>query len=184
MACLVLLAIAPYYRGLHADDELFFECGYLACFDAIALGCLSALFVARFKIDGLIARALRWVAAAGIAVFYLRGIRGNEVWGFSLVALCTALYVVGSARDAGRSFATGRATAFMRWFGRHSYELYLFHIIVLASMRNVWDKHTLPAAAWLPWLMLFVTISALAAMLVARFVSEPANRALRKRLNA
>lgn len=184
IGCLVLVAVAPYYRSLHADDELFFECGYLACFDAIALGCLSALLVARFKIDGVTARVSRWVAGVGVAVFYLRGIDGHEVWGFSLVALSTALYVVASARDDRSRFAIGRATALIRWFGRHSYELYLFHIIALALMRNVWDKHTLPAAGWLPWFVLFVAASALVAMLVARFVSEPANRALRQRFNA
>lgn len=182
VACLVLVAIGPYYRSLHTDEELFYECGYLACFDAIALGCLTAMFVARVRIDGAKARVLRTAAGLGIVVFYLRGIGTHEVWGFSGIAVCTAIYIACSVRDERSFLATARATGFVRWFGRHSYELYLFHIVVLALMRNVWDKKTLPAAMWTPWFALFIAASALAAMLVARYVSEPANRAIRARL--
>jgi len=182
VVCVVLVAIGPYYRSLHTDEELFYECGYLACFDAIALGCLSAMLVSRFKLEGGGAKALRIAGGAGIAGFYLWGIGGHEVWGFTLVALSTALYIVGSVRDEQATFAASRATAFVRWFGRHSYELYLFHIVVLALMRNVWDKKTLPAALWVPWFALFIGAAALAGMLVSRYVSEPANRAIRARL--
>ncbi|HUQ11362.1 MAG TPA: acyltransferase [Steroidobacteraceae bacterium] len=181
LGCLALVVAAPIYRGLHADDELFFECGYLANFDAIAMGVLVAFIAARRKIDGTPAKLLRVAGGLGIAVFYLRGIDGHEVSGFSLVALCTALYLAGSVRDDGASFATGRLTAFVRWFGRHSYELYLFHIVVLALARNACDRDDLPAWAWLPWMLLYVGVSALAAMVVSRWLSEPANRAIRRR---
>lgn len=183
-ACLALIVIGPYYRSLHTDEELFYECGYLANFDAIAMGCLVAFFTARKKIDGGMARALRIIGGIGIVVFYLRGIGGHEVSGFTLVAFFTAVYLLGSVRDNHTGFATARATGFVRWLGRHSYELYLFHIIVLALFRNAWDRNELPAAAWVPWMLLYIGVSAVAAMCVARWISEPANRAIRKRLNA
>jgi peptidoglycan/LPS O-acetylase OafA/YrhL len=182
IGCLALIVIGPIYRGMHTDDELFYECGYLANFDAIAMGVLVAFLAARHKIDGGRAKLLRIAGGLGVVVFYLRGIDGHEVSGFSLVAFCTALYLAGSVRDDRASFATGRLTAFVRWFGRHSYELYLFHIVVLALARNAWDRNDLPAAAWLPWMLLYVGVSALVAMVVARWLSEPANRAIRRRL--
>jgi len=182
--CLCLIVIAPIYRHAHADNELFFECGYLACFDAIAMGCLTAFLMRQFKPEGTVSTVLRAVACIAFTIIYLRGIDTHEATSFSLIALCTALYLVASVRDERASVATGRGTGFIRWLGRHSYELYLFHIVVLALMRNVWDKRTLPAAAWTPWLALFLASSALVAMLVARFVSEPANRAIRSRLDA
>jgi peptidoglycan/LPS O-acetylase OafA/YrhL len=184
IGCLVLIALGPVYRSMHTDNELFYECGYLANFDAIAMGCLVAFLMRRYRLDGRRARVLRAVAGIGIVVFYLRGIESHETWGFSLVAACTALYLVASVTDDAVGFATARATAFVRWFGRHSYELYLFHIVVLALCRNVWDKHTLPAAAWAPWFALYLGASALAAMAVSRFLSEPANRAIRARFIA
>ena len=48
-------------------------------------------------------------------------------------------------------------------------------------MRNVVDKAGLGYAERLPWLALFLAATALAAALVARTVSEPANAALRRR---
>jgi peptidoglycan/LPS O-acetylase OafA/YrhL len=181
VGCFALIVAGPVYRSMHTDNELFYECGYLANFDAIAMGCLVAMLMTQFKLDGAKARLLRIFSGAGIVFFYLRGIENHEISGFSLVAFCTALYLVASVRDPAASFATSRATAFVRWFGRHSYELYLFHIIVLALCRNFWDKRTLPEIAWTPWFALYIAGSATVAMLVARYVSEPANRAIRNR---
>lgn len=180
-ACLILIALAPLYRSSHSDDELFFECGYLACFDAIAMGCLTALLASQYKPDATHATVMRVIAGACFTVIYLRGIYTHEIWGFSMIALCAAVYLTGSFNDGASGLATGRMTRFVRWFGRHSYELYLFHIIVLAALRNLLDRKDLPAIAWLPWLALFLCLSALIAMLVARFISEPANRAIRHR---
>jgi peptidoglycan/LPS O-acetylase OafA/YrhL len=182
VGCVALIVIGPLYRAQHTDDELFYECGYLANFDAIAMGVLVAFLSARHRIDGARAKWLRIAGGLGVVGFYLRGIAGHEVSGFSLVAFSTALYLAGSVRDDAAGFATGRWTAWVRWFGRHSYELYLFHIVVLALARNAWDRNDLPAAAWLPWLLLYVGVSALVAMAVARWLSEPANRAIRRRL--
>lgn len=184
LGCAALIVLGPVYRSLHTDNELFYECGYLANFDAIAMGCLVAMLMTRFQLVGARAQALRMLAGAGLVVFYLRGIEHHEVWGFSLIALCTALYLIASVRDPKASFAGSRATAIVRWFGRHSYELYLFHIIVLALARNAWDRKTLPELAWAPWLGLYVAASALVAMLVARYLSEPANQAIRSRLRS
>ena len=49
----------------------------------------------------------------------------------------------------------------------HACELYLFHLIVLAVMRNLLARQEVTHAMRLPWLALFVA------------VSEPANRVLR-----
>ena len=52
-------------------------------------------------------------------------------------------------------------------------------MIVLAVMRNFLTRAEVTYAMRLPYLVLFVALSALVAMLVSRYVSEPANRALR-----
>lgn len=178
--CLVLIAYAPIYRVQHISDELFWECGYFACFDAIAAGCLTALAATRWRMTGILARVVRTGACIAFASIYLRGIDGHEVFGFTLIALCTAVYLLASVNDNALGLASSRFTQGLRWMGRHSYELYLFHIIVLALMRNVIDRADLPAAAWLPWLVLFLVVSALAAKLIAKWVSEPANAMIRR----
>jgi peptidoglycan/LPS O-acetylase OafA/YrhL len=188
IVCLGLIVYGPIYRSQHLGNEIFYMYGYFACFDAIAIGCLTALLSRQVRITQPVAALLRVIAGIALCVVYLRGIAGNEIFGFSLIALCSALFLFGSsAVDASTGktskwdISAAKLTSPLRWLGRHSYELYLFHIIVLAAMRNLLDKTELSYWARLPWLMLFLLLSAILAALVARYVSEPANRAIRQR---
>lgn len=185
-ACLAAIAIGPLYRSAHADDELFFMVGYAACFDAIAFGVLAALLAQTVPPPARAARTIGVAGAFALAAAYLAGIGGHEVFGFSAVAACAALIVwATSAAGAGASagWAAARAFAPLRWAGRHSYELYLFHIVVLALMRDVLPRDQLGFAWKLPWLLVFIAASALVAQVVARCFSEPINAALRRRFD-
>jgi peptidoglycan/LPS O-acetylase OafA/YrhL len=68
------------------------------------------------------------------------------------------------------------------WFGQHSYELYLFHIVLLAGMQTLLPPKTTAAAMKPLWLLFFLGISSIAAWAIARFYSEPMNHGMRKRL--
>lgn len=184
LVCLVTIVAGPIYRAVHADNEILYMYGYLACFDAIAIGCLTAMAAPRVRLGTSWRRVLRVVSAVALATVYLRGIGGNEALGFTMIALASAAFLLASANDTAPGWCTGRASAALRWLGRHSYEVYLFHIIVLAALRNVVTKEQLGYDARLPWLLVFLALSALAAALVARYVSEPANAALRRRFMA
>lgn len=177
--CVVAIVVGPWYRSLHTGNEIYFMYGYFACFDAIAFGCLTALLARAVVLPPAAKRVLRVVAGAALAVIYLRGIGGHEVFGFSMIALAVAAILLGAHGDVKAGWTTGRLGAPIRWAGRHSYEIYLFHIIVLAAMRNVTTKAELSYAMRLPWLLVFLSTSAVVAMLVSRYVSEPANTALR-----
>ncbi|MGK5062000.1 acyltransferase family protein [Janthinobacterium sp. LB3P112] len=178
LLCGVAMVAGPVYRSLHADNEIYFMYGYIACFDAIAIGCLTALLTQHWQPGARAGQLLRWLAGLALAALYVRGIGGHEVFGFSAISLASAAFIVGATARQGAS--QGRPGP-LQWLGRHSYELYLFHIIILAAMRNVVDKAGLAYAERLPWLALFLAATALAAALVARYVSEPANTALRQR---
>jgi len=56
--------------------------------------------------------------------------------------------------------------------------------VVLGLMRDALPRDQLGYAAELPWLRAFFAASALVAALVARYFSEPANAALRRRSRA
>ena len=76
--------------------------GYLACFDAIAIGCLTALLTQDVRLAPRPGRLLRWLSGIALAALYVRGIGGHEVFGFSWIAMASAAYIVGSTVfDAG-----------------------------------------------------------------------------------
>ena len=103
----------------------------------------------------------------------------NIYWSLSVEeALCSALLLLGAFNSAQQK-SIRLPTRILCWFGRHSYELYLFHIIVLAAMRDIVPKESLSPMLKLPLLALFVLLSALVAGAVARFYAEPLNRRLR-----
>ncbi|AMO94577.1 acyltransferase family protein [Collimonas fungivorans] len=177
---ILAIVIGPVYRSFHASDEIYFMYAYAACFDAVAFGCCAALFAARNRLQGKAGALIQLAAACLVAVTYLRGIIGHEVFGFSLVAAGTAVLLAGSGSRATPAWLRrNRLLAGVRWLGRHSYELYLFHIIVLGLMRSFIPRGTMAYGYKLPLLTLFLAISAIVAGLVARFYSEPVNAWLR-----
>jgi peptidoglycan/LPS O-acetylase OafA/YrhL len=182
--CVALVVAGPIYRSAHADIELFFMYGYFACFDAIALGCLTALLRQRFELQGMANRIATLAAAIALTLTYFIGIDGHEAIGFSAIALSTSVLLLTSPTDSGATWSSARIMLPLRWLGRHSYELYLFHIIVLACMRDLVSRDVLGEALKLPWLMLFIALSAGVAAAVSHLFSEPANRALRRRFQA
>lgn len=178
LLCGAAIVAGPVYRSLHADNEIYFMYGYLACFDAIAIGCLTALLAQNVRLGARSARWLRLLSGLALALLYVRGIGGHEIFGFTWIAVASAAFITGSV-VAGP--ARQQRPGPLQWLGRHSYELYLFHIIVLAGMRNVVDKAGLAYAERLPWLALFLAATAVAAALAARYVTGPANAAIRRR---
>jgi peptidoglycan/LPS O-acetylase OafA/YrhL len=72
-------------------------------------------------------------------------------------------------------------TAFIRWYGRNSYEVYLTHMMVvfpIFTLARRLDPHD--RLAPLTYLVVLIG-SGLLGALIARYFSEPLNRTLRKR---
>lgn len=181
--CLSAIALAPWYRALHRDDEIYYLYAYPACFDAIAIGCLTALASARLAVSERLLRPLRWFCGVSMAVVYVVGFDGHEAFGFTLLALFAAplLFKAFDAKGAAPLSPWLRPLA---WFGTHSYELYLYHIIVLGILREILPRSAVSAAWQLPLLALFIALSALVAWTSARYFAEPVNAYLRRALIA
>ncbi len=166
IACALLVVAGPIYRAFHVERELDYLYGYPACFDAIALGCLTALATPHLKLHSRGATLLTVLAATALAVVHYRGIGGNEVWGFSGIALCTSVILAMNISDTETMVRHGWRRVIrapleaLRWMGRHSYELYLFHIIVLGIMRDLVVRDELPRMWKLPWMLVFFVLSA------------------------
>jgi peptidoglycan/LPS O-acetylase OafA/YrhL len=181
LIAIAFIAIAPAYRWLHRDDENYFLYGYLACFDQIAIGCLAALLAVRMKDgSGTSRKAGAVVCAIALAYFYLQGFQDHEAFGFTCLALATAGLLIGVANLEIGKLGT-RLMAPLSWIGAHSYELYLFHLIVLGIFFEIWPKSSLDFAMKLPLMALFFAVSMTVAALAGRFVGDPLNRYLRRR---
>jgi len=185
---LAAIVAGPIYRSFNSHNEIRFLYGYLACFDAIAMGCIVAVAVRNVKAGWMIQpirMIMQLVSLLFMTWIFLRaGIDTVPVWGTSLMALGAAvfLYAEGACNAAEGSSMADKLVSPIAWFGKHSYELYLFHIVLLAGMRSIPMTHTLSPESKPFWFVVFVGCSAVVAWGIARFYSEPLNRRLRARL--
>lgn len=180
--CCALIVIAPLARASHAGGVRWNEYGYLACMDAIAMGCLISLHGNKIRLSLRDARAVR-ILGSGLMLLvtiyhpplvYLLHPTGLD---FTLLAAGTALFLLTMPNSTSEG---SRYLEPLRWFGRNSYEIYLTHVFVLAgpvvlmSEGRITDQHatmTIPAIA---------AAAGVLGWLVARYYSEPLNAWLRR----
>lgn len=174
------LVVGPAYRWMHSDDELFFMYGNLACVDMLVFGCAAAMAATLVTWTAMTRRALALLSFGAMVWVYMQGIDGNEAFGATLLGLATAIFLVAVSRLSPGAMAH-RVGGPLAWFGSHSYELYLFHIVVLGIMGEVMPRAAMTPEHKLPMLVLFFVLSAGLAWAVARFYGDPLNRRLRAR---
>lgn len=179
---IVIIIVGPLYRAAHQGDEGGFLYGYLACFDGIAIGCCTALLARRIPMRGLAATILQALTVAAMTFLYLyRPIGQTNVLGVTAIALGTAVLLLGAHyRPSGSVLGHSRVLAGLRWFGRLSYELYLFHLIVLGGLRTMFPPGVVVGDEKLALLTAFFLLSAALGVAVARLYAEPLNRGIRR----
>jgi peptidoglycan/LPS O-acetylase OafA/YrhL len=183
---IAFLIIGPFART-SAFNEIWKDDSYLGGVDAIALGCLTAMLVhaLRTRRKQLSQVWLVLTQLSGAALLLLIGIAPHWDWmrpignlglvGTSL-AIGTCLVM---AATVLRGIEGSRWTAPVRWFGRHSYEVYLTHefVVIWTVLLYVrWQHGPLPL-----WFVAILVLSAALGALVARYFTEPLNARLRSR---
>ena len=181
---LLLLALSiPVVRaGIHGN-EIWSENNTLQGMAAIATGVLAALLVRRWP--SMRPSTVRWMFALGVAGLLAVYFAGTQLWHslrFKTMLVLTfsaaALVIASHWRAVAATTRPLRAFAWLRSFGRLSYEIYLTHMFV------VWlvvDRFTASGAdlrlglAWYPPVLLGAWALG---WLVARFVSAPLERAV------
>jgi peptidoglycan/LPS O-acetylase OafA/YrhL len=179
------VAVGPFARTvLTHGNETWKEYSYLGGMDAIALGCLTALLVARFRFP----RAGLWISVAlGVVLmafclcFSLRA----DAWGLDRTGLDMTVLAVGTclviAAVAQTNWNGPRALSPLLRIGERSYEVYLTHMFVVFGAFQLFVMAGKPMKA-VPVLFLCVIVAAgLLGELVARFYSEPLNQWIRER---
>ncbi len=184
---LAFVALGPFARTvwLHGNP-VWQEYSYLGGMDAIALGCLTAIFVARGR---RFARpALLAIGGAGVG--FLAFVLAHPFWvrfmayprnglDMTIIALGTCMVIITAAQTQWRS---PRVLAPFLLLGRRSYEIYLTHMFVVFALLHIFLAADKPMIGVPVFFLGVIFLGALLGELVARFYSEPMNRWLRKRL--
>ncbi|WP_269501759.1 acyltransferase family protein [Burkholderia sp. IMCC1007] len=174
-----IIAIGPVYRFTHAGDEGGFLYAYFACFDGIAIGCCTALLAERARWQWLAATPVQLIVAVAMAALYLAWpIAESHVAGVTAMALGTAALLIGAHAESGQ--ANRRMLAPLRWSGRLSYELYLFHLIVLGTLRTFWPPSATHGDGKLLLLIAYLTLSAAVSAAIARGIATPLERVVKR----
>lgn len=177
---LLLMICGPVYRYIHRDNELFYMYGYLGCFDAIAYGCLAAVLYNSNKIKVLQHNLIQSTAAIILIVTYMLGIHNHETFGFSIIAMMTAILLLGNKRALiPQNIVFKAINRFIGFLGRMSYELYLFHIIILGVMRQFLTAASLSNGQLTYLYFAFFGLSVFVAWLCYKYYSEPLNNKIR-----
>jgi peptidoglycan/LPS O-acetylase OafA/YrhL len=181
----VFVLIGPFGRTvLTHGNETWQEYSYLGGMDAIALGCLTALFLNGRTLARSVLIAL---TATGSSLLILCLCFSIEVYrlgldnaglGMTWLALGTCMLLAAASQTRWQA---PRLLNPILAYGRRSYEIYLTHMFVVFFGFNLFIQrgHSLRLVP-----LLFVAVIALAGLLghiVGHFYSEPANLWLRTR---
>jgi peptidoglycan/LPS O-acetylase OafA/YrhL len=179
------VVIGPFGRTVLAHGNgTWEEYSYLGGMDAIALGCLTALFVARFRCS----RRVLWtlgVVGAGLVTFILGFSLLAYQWGLgryglemTLLAIGTCLCIVVFAQTA---FTAPRVLWPLLKIGQYSYEIYLTHMFVVFAFFALFLNAGKQMRFVPPLFIAVVLVSAALGAIVAELYSDPMNRLLRTR---
>ena len=182
---MVFVVLGPFARTVWShDNDVWQEYSYLGGMDAIALGCLTALILARTELSRTTVR-LAGVFGAALLALCLCFTHQTAAWGLestgldmSLVGVATCMIIAAAAKSGWRSTTVLRPLIAL---GRCSYEIYLTHMFVVFAGFGLFVAAGKPMGA-VPLLFAAVILTAgLLGALVARLYSEPSNRWLRRR---
>jgi len=174
-----LIVAGPLYRLANQGDSEAWLYGYLACFDAIAIGCCAAVLSQRQVWPALRQPFVRPLAGIAMAGLYLAWpISQSNVLGTSAMALGSAMLLLG--RPEVPPSSPGLARRLLKRCGRDCYEIYLLHLLVLGLLRSWLPPAQYQGHTRFGLLLLFFVGSSLLGTLVSRNYSTPLNRGLRQ----
>ena len=184
------VVLGPFGRTVLAHGNgVWQEYSYVGGMDAIALGCLTALFLASHHSSlSRFIRPVIWVVGGlggALIIFSLCFSMQAGKWGLghngldmSIIALGACMVIAAAAETQWRS---PRVVTPLLLLGRRSYEVYLTHMFVVLGLFSLFVSAGKPVAAVSVLFIVVIIISGLAGELVARFYSEPMNRWIRSR---
>lgn len=182
---LLLIALGPFSRVLNAGQSPWEDYAYLSCMDGIAFGCLAAFGAARLRPGARLRAGARVVGvAAMLLVVVFRGAAaslGLIPLGLNVTLLQLGVALLLFGLNASASGQVRGASAPLRYVGRCSYEIYLFHMFAVTWGAQAFVGMHLGREWLATWYALELLASVALGAAVARGYSEPINAWLRER---
>ncbi len=185
-ALLLALALSlPITRAALDGNEIWQEKAYLPGMAAIATGVLAALLAAK-KPPAWIASCARIAGACGLSIV---GFAGTELWhaignGYMLVLTLSAASLILGLHWHHTTAPARRPLPGLGWLrsmGRYSYEIYLTHMFVVFAVVGALRAAGEDQRGGVWWHLQAGVLCWLLGALVARYFSDPCERALRRR---
>ena len=178
---LAVIAYAPYFRALHFGEESgAYLYHYFSSFDGIAIGCLTAMYAQHFKAAIYNPKVIVAVTAFLMtALYFYAPIKEVSTWGISVFALLTALLILCFTQDLKVKPISYTARSLV-WIGQRSYEMYLFHLIVLGLMKVVYFPKETVAAEKLMLLPVYFIAVFILSWAIEKYYSPPLNLKIRQ----
>lgn len=176
----ILIILGPLYRSFYVNNEIVALYANFSCFDAIAIGCCTAIVAGKIYIPKKSHQVMRGGAILlMLTVYFYSSIMLNVVFGVSLMALGAAIFIIAAVSDRTTTKVSSIPSKIIQWFGINSYELYLFHIIILALMKEIYEPAALSNYGKLAWFIIFLSVSALFSHMISMLYSRPMNKITR-----
>ena len=180
----VFVVLGPFGRTvLTHGNEVWHEYSYLGSMDAIALGSLTAIILARVRLR----RNALWSLAligSGLVLFILMFSIKAASWGLDKSGLDMTVLAVGTCMLIAVAAETrwGSPAPFtpLRWLGLRSYEIYLSHMFIVVAIFGIYRRSGKPLQAIPAVFLAVIALASVLGDLVARFYSEPMNHLIRR----
>jgi len=179
---LAIIAYAPYFRSLHFGQESgAYLYHYFSSFDGIAIGCLTALYTHNFyKILPFKNIIISVISLLMIALYFYAPIKDISTWGISIFAVLTAILLLCFSQTQ-KAQTQSSFVKIMVWIGQRSYEMYLFHLIILGLFKVIYfPKETLPIEK-LTLLPLYFVLVFILSWAIEKYYSSPLNLMIRNK---
>lgn len=183
---LIVLALSlPWTRAALADNEIWQEKAYLPGMAAIAAGVLGALIVQRWR--SVPRGAVAMLGVVGALGLYVVMFEDKWLWqaihnGSMLVLTGAALCLVLASAWSRSHRAPWPGLGWLRSWGRLSYEIYLTHMFVVYSVVRMYKAAGGDISLGFLWYLPALPLCWLLGKGLEHFVSTPAERWLRRRL--
>ena len=177
---LAIIIYAPYFRSLHFSEESgAYLYHYFSSFDGIAIGCLTALMTQRMSQKIQVSRIVVPIIVVLMVTVYLYApIKEVSTWGISLFALLSAMLIFCFAQNP-HTESRSILSKGIAWIGQRSYEMYLFHLIILGLFKVFYfPKETLASEKLMLLPIYFIAVFVLS-WAIEKYYSTPMNAKIR-----